>query len=296
MLAAAGMAAAALGDPLRAQDARTLTTSATVPTELAAALISAGGIGGADQPRIVVASLPEWVTPRVWIPMGARVVGAALNGTTVVAVVNVPALADTAMPEIKRELRTRGWSAPPPQPVPNFGGFRPTVNAVPDVQLRSAVMCGAGVQAMTVTMQRGEARSTNLVYRIYDAIGYTQCKPVQLPPQQYRSPWPTLYNPVASTDGRMPGVCASGISGGGAVTSTMLKTALTGDSVLTHYAKQLADSGWKSIGERGFSIARTWTRPDSAGVVQELTLTVTTLAKEEGCRDVQMTVRALPKP
>ena len=71
-----------------AQDPRRLAQLDSIPIDLATALIGAGSVG--SDPQILVGSLPEWVTQRIVIPPGARILGSAFQGTAVVGVASVP--------------------------------------------------------------------------------------------------------------------------------------------------------------------------------------------------------------
>src|SRR5476651_385481 len=90
----------------RAQEPRRLVQSDSVPIELATALVSSGGLGGESQ--ILVGSFPGWVSSRLYIPPGARVLGSAFIGTAVVGVVSLSTAPEVVTADLKRELATRG--------------------------------------------------------------------------------------------------------------------------------------------------------------------------------------------
>ena len=81
-LIAAGLVTPALS--LMAQAPAPLKQPESIPYELAAQLMGAGGLSSESQ--ILVGSMPEWVTNRVVSPPNARVVGSAFLGSTVVVV------------------------------------------------------------------------------------------------------------------------------------------------------------------------------------------------------------------
>jgi len=110
------MLLAASASCVLAQGKEPLSQPAVVPIDLVTALVAAGGVAGPTTPRILVGSAPEWVTPRIVVPSGGRIVGAAFQGTTVLTIVNVPAAGDSVIDRLRQTLLTRGWKMPPPPP------------------------------------------------------------------------------------------------------------------------------------------------------------------------------------
>jgi hypothetical protein len=287
------VAATALTAPARAQEPRRLAEPDSIPLELATALVSAGGFGG--EPQILVGSVPEWIAPRIFVPAGGRVLGAAFLGTTMVAVVTMSSASDSVLAEFRRGLMQRGWAAAPPAPVYNGGGFRPATMSVAATPFARDVLC-SDQQMLTTSATRRRGIATDVTLRITTAPGYSPCHPVQPYQPVTRSPLPTVYNPVGANDARMNGECPSSMAMVSGATSTLLRTPMTGDALLDHYGKQLIDSGWTGQGDRNTVTGRTWTRPDSAGNALEVSITVTTSGKDAGCRDLNMQVRTLRKP
>src|SRR5437762_13183192 len=94
----AAIAAIALVTPVgraRSQEPRRLATPDSIPLELAAALAASGGFGA--EPQILVGSMPEWITNRLYVPASARVLVSAFLGTTVVGIISTPAASDTVI-------------------------------------------------------------------------------------------------------------------------------------------------------------------------------------------------------
>src|SRR3954470_13837794 len=83
-----------------------------VPYELAAALISAGGLP--SDPQIMIGGMPEWISNRLVLPANARILGSAYIGTTAVSIISLPPGADSALVDLKRNLAQKGWKNPPP--------------------------------------------------------------------------------------------------------------------------------------------------------------------------------------
>jgi hypothetical protein len=275
---------------VRSQEPRRLVTPDSVPLELVAALVTAGGFPG--EPQILVGSMPEWITNRLYVPANARVLGSAFLGTTVVGIVSLPAASDTVIAEFKRELLRRGWQNPPP-PAYSGGGFR-SAPTIPDGPTTRLTLC-ADQQTLTATASRRRGTVTNVTFRVFSSAGFSVCHPPQLQAGMGRSPFPTLINPPTSTDARMTGDCSSTLMGSSG-TSTTLRTPMPADALLDHYGKQLQDSGWAVSGEKASIVGRTWTRADSAGAPVETVITVATPARDVGCRELNLQVRTLRKP
>ena len=269
--------------PLRQPDA--------VPFEVAAALVSAGGFSG--EPQILVGTMPEWIANRIYIPSGARVLGSAFLGTTVVAVISLSSASDSVIAEFTGELLKRGWTTPPPSPSYSGGGFRPAPVSAERNPTR-AMLCGED-QLLSVSAARRRGVATDITVRVSASPNYGPCRPQQMPFMVVRSPYPTLYNPAGTSDARMTGDCSSNI-GGSMGTGTTLRTSLTPEALLDHYGRQLQDSGWKAVNDASSIIGRSWTRPDSSGTPVELSLTVASSMRAGTCHDVNLQVRRAQKP
>ena len=274
-----------------AQEPRRLAEPDSIPLELASALVSAGGFAG--EPQILVGSVPEWIAPRLFVPAGGRILGSAFLGTAMVAVVTLPSAPDSILADVRRGLMQRGWAAPPPAQMYSGGGFRPAVTAINGNPYARDVLCNND-QMLTVTATRRRGVATDITMRVITTTGFSVCRPSPPYPSAARSPMPTLYNPAGANDARMNNECVSSNYTSSMGSGTMLRTPMTPETLLDHYGKQLADSGWTSSAERSV-VGRTWTRPDSTGAPVEVTLTITT-GRETGCRDINMQVRTTRKP
>jgi hypothetical protein len=283
----------AVASPARAQEPRRLAEPDSIPLDLAAALVSAGGFGG--EPQILVGAVPEWIVPKLFVPPGARVLGSAFLGTTLVAVVSVSGASDSVLADFRRGLTQRGWAAPPPTPAYSGGGFRPATTSLPSSPFARDILC-SDQQMLTASATRRRGVATDVTLRVTSNPSFSLCHPPQPSPSQYRSPFPTLYNPLGANDARMNGDCNSSAYVGSSGTGTSLRTPMAADALLDHYGKQLVDSGWKAAGEANSITGRTWTRPDSAGTPTELTITVTSSTRESGCRELNLQVRTMRKP
>ncbi len=276
----------------RAQEPRRLATSDSIPLDLATALISAGGLGG--EPQILVGSLPGWVGNRLYIPPTARILGAAFIGQTAVGVITLADAPDAAIAQLKRELPSRGWQAPPPQPSYG-GGFRSPAATPLNGSPTSLLLCG-NQQILTASAARRQGAITVVTIRVTATAGpYSQCNPPQPSMGMTRSAMPTLFNPAGTSEYQALAECGSTL-GGSSGTNTNLRTPMSAEAILGDYGKQLVDSGWKAAGDRSTILGRSWTRTDSTGSPVELSLTVTASPRDSTCRDVSMQVRTMRKP
>ena len=274
----------------RAQAPRRLDQADSIPLELVTALVSAGGLGG--EPQILVGSLPGWVVNRLYIPSNARVVGSAFLGSTVVGILSVPDAPESVTADFKRELVKRAWKTPPP--TPSYGGFRSAATTAADGSTPTRLTLCGDQQTLTTSATRRRGTSTEVVIRVAGGPGYF-CNPQPMSAGMPRSPFPTLFNPANASDARMASDCSSaGNSSSG--TGTILHTAMPADTLLSHYARQLQDSGWHSTSDKASIVGRSWTRMDSTGSPLELTLTVTTSARDSMCRELNLQVRSPRRP
>lgn len=280
-----------------AQGKEPLSQPAMVPIDLVAALAASPGVAGSDVPRILVGSVPEWFTPKIVVPKGAKILGSAFQGTVVLAIVSIPTVSDSIVGELRAPLLERGWKMPPVIQQPTYGGFRPAPAPVSLLPTTRLTVCD-GDRQMTVNVVHQDSQRADIAYRIFTTSGVGGvCNPY---PQQPRGivqiQQPTLFNPPTSADARMTGDCSTMNSSSSTGNNTVLRTAMGLDAVLDHYSKQLVDSGWKTEGDRGTIAGRSFMRTDSLGNPMILSLTVSNTARTEMCRDVNMQIRMFRKP
>ena len=274
-----------------AQEREPLRQATAIPTDLASALIAAGGFGMSGDPQILVGELPEWVVSRVHLPRGAHVLGSAFFGSTVVGVVNVPAVGDSVLVALQRELLERGWKRPP-LPPNTGGGFRPATSPGSPMPSERPTLC-RDQHVLSMWMSRQQAATTTIIMRL-GSTGASMCNPPRVSMQRRPSPFPILYNPAGSdADPMSSRQCYTNFVSSG--TQTRLKTPLTGEAILEHYGKQLQDSGWTRAGVPPV-LGRTWTRKDSTGAPQVLRLTVQAAPHDTTCRTVELDVQGMREP
>jgi len=278
-----------------AQSPAPLAQPTSIPTDLAGAILVTGGLVGSEEPRVLVGSTPEWVLPKIVMPRGARIMGAAFQGTTVVTIVNIPGASDSIITQLQTQLLARGWK---PQPVQNFGGgFRPAPAPARGAPPTRVTLCDVP-QMLAVSIARRDEQSADIAYRITTVTtvagsGYSICNlPQAYAPAGYKSPFPTLYNPPASADVRASGDCQASLTGSQG-TFTALRTAMAPELILDHYARQLADSGWTPAPSS--QVSRIFVRTNGDGSA-ELSLTVSSSPRDQACHDVAMNVKTLRKP
>jgi hypothetical protein len=281
---------------LAAQEPSPLRQPDAVPFDLAAALAAAGGFSAA--PQILVGAVPELASSRIHVPAGARVLGSAFIGTTVVAVLALPPSSDSVLSEYQRELTKRGWKVPVERI--SGGGFRSAPASTAGGATGRLLLCN-DQQMLIASAARRRGLATDLIVRL-SPEGTGPCYP--RPEMQRmassggleRVVLPTLFNPVGAVD--------TGFGRGGCPTPRMmspstftnLRVAITADALLEHYAKQLQDSGWKANASGSALLARSFTRPDSTGRPMEATITVATAPHEASCHEVTMVVTGAKQP
>ncbi len=283
-----------------AQSPAPLRQAESIPFELASALISSGGIG--SDPQILVGEIPGWVTSKIAIPSGARVVGSAFAGTSVVSILAFPPTADSALTDLRRDLMKTGWLNPPPQPQYNGGGgFRPAQAAqVASVNSPYRFVLCNDQQMLTGTATRKRGASVEVTLRLSTSSQYSACRPAQLSALQrgdnVRPASPTLYNPAGVTDMQPTSLECTDPRFAAQQTWTSYKTTMASNDVLDHYARQLQDSGWKLTPTQGSVVTRAFTRPDSTGTPVETSLIITTPAQLPSCRQITMYTMQIKKP
>lgn len=270
------------------QTPRGLQTTDSVPMALATALAASGGLTGSGDPQIFVGSWPEWVANKIPLPPAAKVLGAAVNGSTVIGVITMPALSDTAAMEVYHALQAHAWTTPPsPMMRPAF--IDPTSISPTD----RFTVCGGEHQFIIGATRSTRADAVTIVLRLADATMGSPCDPRPLPPGARPSPYPSLVNPPRSTDQT---VCI--------VTQSMMMqfqpmrvihTKVTAGGLLDDFGRQLADSGWKPVGDDVMAI-RHWTKTDSSGNIQHMELTIIQPAIAPQCRVVQLRTSSPPPP
>jgi hypothetical protein len=228
-----------------------------IPFDLASVLLSTSSFAG--EPQVLVGAAPGWILPRLYIPDGARVFGSAFLGQSVVTVIALPTNADTSTADISAALVQRGWHTPPPPPARmNVGGFRPA----PMPQSVSRVMLCGERDLMNTYTRRHAGSVVYLIEHVSPSGTVGPCHPPE-PPRSFSviaSPFPTLIDPPGS-DSR--GCSLTPISGSSGI-GTALRADMAPQALLDYFGQQLADSGWTAVDATMPTVARSFTRRDSA--------------------------------
>lgn len=266
----------------------------SVPTDLALALAASGGLGMTGDPQVLVGELPPQFTALVTVPRSARVVGAAYAQMTAIGVISFPTAPDSAMAHFGRALRDQGWKEPLTMGYGSGGGFRPAPSDRGTSMGMRPMLCREGA-FLTYWLGREQAMTTTIIARLQSTTSTPGPCNVDSRVRvvgsvssgvPYRPPYPTLFNPPGSGggDAYQNSRCAPSNMG----TQTELRSAMTSEEILEHYARQLRDSGWTSPAPNPPIVGRVWTRKDSLGTPRVLALTVITSPIDPRCRTVKM--------
>jgi hypothetical protein len=74
-----------------------------------------------------------------------------------------------------------------------------------------------------------------------------------------------------------------------------LMTDLSPTEVLAYFGRQLDSAGWKSSSNEAERVSKTWSKAIGTRGTQEVTITVTKTASQNGCFDVSLRATGLPR-
>jgi hypothetical protein len=251
--------------------------------DLALALLG-GGRFMVGTPKLYVGQLPPVAQNLLYVPPTARVLGTTEYATQSFTLMDVPGPPDSVRALVRRELARAGWK-PAPQFAGYGGGFRYTTGtqAVPSNFCHDSLMLRVGFDQTTVPAMR-----VSYIITHGDNNG---CAPRRAIANYLQMP--TLFHPDGSL---YDAVCSRALTGNIASTSTsaQVRSALSDDALLDHYARQLKDSGWTAASEVN-TVSRTMSRTDSSGAQLETTLTIRTVGAT-GCKQIDLGLRRLRTP
>lgn len=261
----------------------------SVPLDLAVALASSGGLGAGTDPQILVGELPEWMATNIHIPSSALILGAASMGTTTLGFLQLPQGDDSPFGELETELPKKGWKKA--DWMSPAGGFRLEQSATPEPNAPN-IYCSSD-RVLYITPGAARQGKQTWVFRLSAQVrNYSPCS---APDRNRSSPYPLLYHPRQVTrvqpSARMGPNCSNvdrWSLGGGGGTGDRISTVVNGDSLLAHYGRQLADSGWIEAPGTTFTQARSWIRTGPEGRKELLQISVGTATDNPGCRDVNL--------
>ena len=214
---------------------------ASIPTDLALALLEGGEYGSGRQPRVVVGHAPDGLLPSITFLDGGTVLGGVAYDRNTVVVFAFTLPPNQVILSVDRQLRARGLTPPPPPPDANRGGF---------------VSSGYGYGASFGTAYCADSTGITLT-SIPAPNGGTYLKVIQLRKQQFNFcvprertrmfaaselKFPTLLAP--------PGMASQGGGAGSGGNSSSISTHLIGPlkpgELIAHYRAQLDAAGWRT--------------------------------------------------
>ncbi len=280
----------AIAAPLSAQ--RRAPQPDSIPRALVEALLRPyfGSYPGSTE--FFVGKVPPELAPYLYVPKDARVIGGMASQQSTSTVLIVPSSMEQIVAEFGRELPKLGWT-PPSDDFGRAWGFVPARTANMSGNGLEFCHIGQSLQIVPVPLPEGGSQVTVTVQNYggrCNARALAAARPVQATP----SSLPTLVNPLGVN--MSPQACAVPFSPvlGPSSTSERVQMSMAPDALVAAFAKQLSDSGWTAGGTTAV-VRRTWTRPDTAGITRELTVTATPTGPQ-GCYDVSMSVRQLVGP
>jgi len=264
----------------------------SLPRDLVVALLRTSYGGGARDAEFFVGKVPPVLEPYLYIPKDARVLGGYTSsfGTTVAFTVRGMKYEDVAG-EYYREQLKLGWTPPPSANDLRGWGFQPAPTASPAGGLE---FCHIG-QSLQI-MPSVDMGVMTLIAQVQNFGG--RCSMTNRSVVGGRTPAPTalplLFNPAATNMNTQACIQYQVPTTGISSTSERIEASDSPTRLLDYFGKQLADSGWTVSGTN--VVRRQWTRPDTASMVREVTVTMTPYAGPTGasCADVTMSVRMVP--
>jgi hypothetical protein len=236
---------------------------ATVPSELAIALMTGFMGPSTGEPRIAVGQLPPDFPPDLLPRLDGRVLGGATmpRGSFVrhIVIIASPAAADSALGALRATLERSGWHRPEE---PEMQGFVPTGMDRPMILCRDSLYIGTSVAPrpaggsrlrLDVSQVRGETFGGPCGARRDRRFGPSRDVPV-----------PALRAPIGASS---HGQSSSGGADGRTLT-TRLHTTLAPAALVAHYAAQLREGGWsmRPVLESGEAAVLAGGLTDAAGV------------------------------
>jgi hypothetical protein len=269
-------AVAAIALPAVAAAQSPAADSLTIPRELLGALLD---LSGARTPEILVGRLPDGFPAALADSSRAVMGGVSYGGAAATGVLTTAAAPDAATRAVVERMQRDGWTQPSASR--EFGGFVTSAGMRPTPLCRDSVALFVSAHARPVggslvQVMRTSARNAMCVRD----PGMRRFEPIDFPIPALTPP------PGVRTVGG--GNSQSSSSGGltsdderveERTVSTLLATALSPDSVVAHYAAQLAAAGWTGgAATRAEGVAmRVLTFRDDQGRVVQGVLTATAL-------------------
>jgi len=276
----------AIATPVRAQ------SNEQIPKELALALMP---VGAAEGGEIIVGQMPMDLTGLLTLPAGAHVLGSFVSTAYAQSVLTLPVRTDSALAIVRKSLVEHGFTTRSAI-TPTMGGlqFGPPGGVFPNS------FCKSGdPTSLTITAQF-YGPSTTLVHVMRNVNAGLCDQPNRadaVRPQSMQDyPLATLPPLWSPGDYRISNVrCRRPNTMGDQSQNQPLLTDLSPTEVIAYYGKQLDSAGWKSTSSDTDRITKTWSKQIGTRGTQEVTLTVTRVASQNGCYDVSLRASGLPR-
>ncbi len=230
---------------------------------------------------VLLGVLPPHLQGKVPLPSTSRVIG-AVGRTALIASTLSPT---AALKELEREMPRLGWALQL-HSRPDWGFVFPEESE----NLSGGMYCGNGIWLIVMVVP-SPAPGTRLRL-IADQRGGSCDGMVGMTQGGWRAPATfdpiplRLLNPVGA---RTHAYDDCPYAENPNVAQALMQTAMSADSLMSHYSKQLAESGWTPA--VASSVVRTWTRSDSAGRPVRVELRITGRADQPRCYELSYEIR-----
>ena len=216
----------------QAPTASSAAEPASIPTELARALVSGPFGEMAGPPRFFLGAPPGGLPGGVTLPAGTRIVGGQSGRRSTTTVLATSGSADAVVDSIRAMLARGGWTAPPRE---SRSGFVSTDYLGPgDFLCRDS--------SVVMVFRAGGRSSTYVAVMQRRSERFDVCT-ARPPHDRYV---PDLEIPSLTPPAGARAIGSGGGGGGNEVqASVRLETALGADALIAHYSRQLVAAGWK---------------------------------------------------
>lgn len=227
----------------RAQERRLQDQNpASIPTELALALLQGGEYGWGRQPRVVVGRPPDGMLQSVMSFEGGTVLGGLTSDRSAIVIFAFTLPPNQVVLSADRQLRARGLTPPPPPPDANRGGF---VSSSFGYGGGGANGYCADSTAVGLASMPAPGGGTYLKVTQLRNPQYNFCAPRD--PRRGIMAVATLKFPALLPP---PGMSSMGGGGGSGGNTTSISAQLTGPlkpaELVAHYRTQLDAAGWRT--------------------------------------------------
>ncbi len=291
LLVLALIVAPASGPGARAQSAAAPLPD-SLPRELVEALLRPiyGFYSSSNTAGFSVGKIPASVAPFLFVPPNARILGGVESQNSTVAIYSVRMSPEQLRTSFLREQPKLGWALPSAGADPRGWGFMPA----PGMNPASAgyQYCHIG-QSLSISPSVTSDGWTQVTATVSNYSGTCNGQRPTFANRPTTPPGlPSVFNPEDGEMNRPSCFSNEAVVGISNTSAERLQTKLTPAQLIDYFARQLADSGWKSTSDVP-AARRSWTRPDSGGTLREVTITILPgqAVNVPSCHDLTMQVR-----